>query len=74
MKIKIENDDRSQFIKKIKPTDEFSAILYNYVSHLKQETNNPLWKNKLFSLEKYKYLLIEDLNEETKNLFLDLVK
>ena len=35
---------------------------------------HPLWKNKLFSLEKYKYLLIEDLNEETKNLFLDLVK
>lgn len=72
--LKIENDDRSQFIKKIKPTDEFSAILDYYVSHLKQETNNPLWKNKLFSLEKYKYLLIEDLNEETKNLFLDLVK
>lgn len=63
------NGDRPLIIKKFKLSDEFLALLDFKKPYLLQETENPLWKKRSFSLHKYKYL-IENVDEKILS-FLD---
>lgn len=53
--------DRPLVVKKIKASDEFLALLDFKYNYLCQETENPLWKKRSFSLYKYKYLMEVDV-------------
>lgn len=61
------NGDRPDIVKKrnLKCSDEFMSILDFYMDYLDQDTENPFWKKKSFSLMKYKFLI--DIDEETLN-------
>lgn len=51
------NNERPLLIKKLRLSDEFLSLLDLYHSYLQQETENPAWKKRSFSLFKYKYLI-----------------
>lgn len=68
----INDSDRPLFIKKVRPTDEFAAVMDYFFPYLQQSTNNPLWKKRSFVLNKYKFLINidNDLSVMFKNNFL----
>lgn len=61
------NGDRPDIIKKrnLKCSDEFMAILDFSIDYLDQDTENPFWKKRSFSLMKYKYLI--EIDEDLLN-------
>ena len=67
------NNDRPIIVKKLRLSDEFLALLDARLNYLGQETDNPLWKKRSFSLSKYKYLINcnEDINDLIDRLFFD---
>lgn len=65
------NNDRPLIVKKFKLSDEFLALLDFKFQYLLQETENPLWKKRSFSLYKYKYL-IENVDDSILSIFNDL--
>lgn len=68
----IKDNDRPLFIKNVRPSDEFAAIMDYFFPYLKQETSNPLWKKRSFILNKYKYLL--NINEDITSLIKSNIK
>lgn len=66
-------DDRPLIVKKLKLSDEFLALLDYYIPYLDQETENPLWKKRSYSLRKYKYLINIE-NVKSLELIEELIK
>lgn len=60
------NGDRPLLIKKLKPSNEFLALLDSRFNILAQETANPLWGKRKFALQKYKHFI--QTNPEIENL------
>lgn len=60
------NGDRPLLIKKLKPSNEFIALLDSRFNILGQETANPLWSKRKFALQKYKHFI--QTNESIENL------
>lgn len=60
------NGDRPLLIKKLKPSNEFIALLDSRFNILGQETANPLWGKRKFALQKYKHFI--QTNDEIENL------
>lgn len=61
------NGDRPLLVKKLKLSNEFISLLDGEFDFLKQETDNPLWNKRKFTLQKYKSFLHQ--NERISNLF-----
>lgn len=66
------NGDRPLIVKKFKLSDEFLALLDFKSPYLLQETENPLWKKRSFSLYKYKYL-IENVDDSIYEIIEELL-
>lgn len=71
--LKITDNDRPGIIKYGRFSDEFLALLNQYIDFCDQKTDNPLWNKRQFMIEKYGSI-IETYNDSAINLIESYVK